>query len=55
MNKIPAYNEPISAALRRRAYGNEEQIAEILRWVAFSSIFILSTLIITEANERFVC
>jgi signal transduction histidine kinase len=51
MNKLPAYNEPLSTALRRRAYGNEEQIAEILRWVAFSSIFILSALIITKLTR----
>ncbi|MBI5825063.1 MAG: hypothetical protein HZB18_13620 [Chloroflexi bacterium] len=51
MDKTPAYKEPLSTALRRRAYGNEAQIAEIMRWVAFSSIFILLALIITKLLE----
>ena len=48
MDKIPDYKEPLSSALRRRAYGNEEQIAEIVRWVAFSSLFVLLALIINQ-------
>jgi len=33
--------------LERHTHGNEEQIAEILRWVAFSSLFILLVYIFT--------
>ncbi|MEI2803349.1 MAG: hypothetical protein V9E84_06535 [Trichococcus flocculiformis] len=48
MDKTPDYKEPLSSALRRRAYGNEEQIAETVRWVAFSSLFVLMALIINQ-------
>ena len=47
MRKIPAYKEPLSTILRRPTRGNEEQTAEILRWVAYSSLFTLLVLIIT--------
>lgn len=48
MDNIPDYKEPLSSALRRRAYGNEEQIAETVRWVAFSSLFVLLALIVNQ-------
>lgn len=47
-NKKPFYKEPLSTALRRRNTGNEDQIAEIIRWVAYSSIFILLALIFSQ-------
>ena len=51
MNKKPSYTEPFSEVLRRRAYGNEEQIAETLRWVAYSSLFILLALITNQLTR----
>ena len=44
MENRPSYNEPLSSYLRRRTYGNEEQVAKIMRWVAFSSLFVLLVL-----------
>lgn len=52
MSKKAAYKEPLSKLLRRHTYDNEEQIAEILRWVAFSSLFILLVLVFTELLKR---
>jgi signal transduction histidine kinase len=48
MNKSPNYKEPLSTVLIKHTDGNEEQTAEILRWVAFSSLFIFLVLIYTE-------
>jgi signal transduction histidine kinase len=44
MENRPGYKEPLSSYLRRRTYGNEEQVAKIMRWVAFSSLFVLLVL-----------
>jgi signal transduction histidine kinase len=52
MSKKTIYKEPISTALRRRTEGNEEQLARILRWVAFSSLFIVLVLIFTQLLRR---
>jgi signal transduction histidine kinase len=55
MSKRADYKEPLSTVLRRHAYGNEEQIAEIVRWVAFSSLFVLLALIIIKLiGSRYV-
>jgi signal transduction histidine kinase len=51
MNKKTSYTEPLSEVLRRRAYGNEEQIAETLRWVAYSSLIILLALITNQLTR----
>jgi signal transduction histidine kinase len=55
MGRKTSYTEPLSEILRRRFYGNEEQIAEILRWIAFSSLFILFVLIFNKImRSRYV-
>ena len=55
MDKRPAYKEPLSTSLRRHLYGNEEQIAEIIRWVAFSALFTLLAFVITKLiNSKYV-
>ncbi|HNO85506.1 MAG TPA: hypothetical protein PKM54_12805, partial [Anaerolineales bacterium] len=48
MDDKSGYKEPLSSQLRRRVYGNEEQIAETVRWVAYSSLFILLVLVINQ-------
>lgn len=52
MAKKPIYKEPLSTMLRRRNPGNEEQIAGIIRWVAYSSIFTLMALIFASLARR---
>lgn len=51
-NNKPAYKEPLSTVLRRRNQGNEEQISEVILWVAYASIFTLLTLTFTKLAFR---
>lgn len=48
INTEPVLEEPISITLRRHPQGNKEEIANTVRWVAFSALGIFLTLVVTS-------
>ena len=52
MKDRPAYQEPLSTILRGSPLENERQIANVLRWLARSAVFIFLALLIAALSEN---
>lgn len=52
MKNRPAYNEPISTALRRYSEGNKDEIVNTVRWVGFVTFGIFLALLIKNLLEN---